>query len=384
MPFPMPRTRESGNQAMQEVQQFRKVYELADNRYPLVQMLSGSANTFYAETTKIEYAEDVPLNTAATVDAHAAGAGTLTIQNSNIGNFLIGQTIRLVNSSSGAYERARVATIDYTAGTLTYENLGDTAVAQAAGDPVYIYGTEVPEAGSSLNAIDSDYTDKYTFVQEFSTSLENSMRQTSMPGVPGSSIVEQKARKLARHRGDHERTLIYGNRHTMTDSDNKKHYYTQGILGEVTTNILDRGGSTLSYDDYVAFYENLVKSGENMDRLAVCGSTMIRTFQYWIKTYISTTMEATVFGYKVLRILTPFGDTYVMHHPTLDLNGDSDKALILDMDQILIGVHKTTKFVDNLQSQKDRLVFGEYQSMLAYIIRHEFLHGVVKGVTGGA
>lgn len=383
----------SGNQDMQEFWRDRDIAFLDAARNPGLALLKARPDAQRSvNSVKLEWAEKLPLAQAGTVEAHAAGSGTIVVEaTSDINLFVPNQTCKIVASTTGAIEIIFVKSVDYGTRTLTVEHsIGSpAAIAQILTDPIYIIGSNMGDDGSFITPVNSDYDDYYNYIQNFSTSIQISDYQRASKGVPGNKLIDLTKEKGIDHAELLEYSFLYGYRDTKT-INNVVYYFTSGCDEVIQTNKLAPAGGTITKADLDAWLAPIFDYGPS-ERICLCNNKFFQTIHDLMDEKVWIRQDVNIFGWRVERYISPYGDLILVRHPLMTRHSHNKdlSALVLDFDQLRYksmtrddGQSLDTHLKLNIGTPGKKGLTNEFETYAGFMIKNEIYHGKAVGITG--
>ena len=283
-------------------------------------------------------------------------------------------------------ERMRSAA-DGNSGTnvvdITDRSVGATAAAAVAVDDVLIItGTSHAENAIAPTSItfDTSTVTNYTQIHRTPMSISRTARKTRLR--TGDAYQQLKYDILEQHAQQLERCLFFGEQAAGSGSTPER--LSDGLAVVATTNTINVGNFTKSQMwDYL---EQAFRYG-SMEKIGFGGSGAIRELAKFAHNSGSLQIEpgtTEVYGMKLKRMTTNFGDLLLYRHPLLtDVAETRNWLIICDMAQLEYGYLDDTMFLTRRMDDMSRDgTVDEFLTECTLIYGHEQTHAVFQNVNG--
>jgi hypothetical protein len=347
--------------------------------------------------TKHEWFEDDEVALWGAVAVTGFTTGDTAISVADITVFAAGDLVLVpnANTSSSAEEVMLVTAIAGTTnGTITVTRDWSGASANhtlANGDSLRIIGSACTEDEDTPTQRYLAQTAKATYMQIFRTPVISTYTamSTKKYATEGKSNDHsyQLTKALIRHRSEIEGAGLWSKAYESLSGSSSR-WSTMGLKGIIATNKTN-AATTLTLTGFNTFCESIFKYGSSDEKLLVSAPKIISAINYWSQSKLLTHTSDTVFGVKVNRFVTAFGDfmlknSYRLEDGIASKSGFSDEAYAIDLPSVTLhyldgGVKKIgdTKLFQDREQDGTTKQTDEYISQMGWSFRHEKRHGLV-------
>ena len=288
---------------------------------PLLALSSGMASSSAKDTVTTWFEENyLSGRVLCTTDM---GVATTELVVSDIGQCVVGQIF--IVEPTGEY--LFVTAVNEGTKTITVQRgfAGTSASAQnGSSDPFGMQrlGTAHAEASDAPVAVANRGYPRLNYVQTFRNtwSVSGMAQQLEFHTGP---IKSKNVRDCSiEHAGDIERTLIWGKKAYGT-KDGQNFFLMDGIRAQLKSNI-STTTNNVSYKNLRGFLQKVFErniKGKPNERIAFCGNSVVNAFDDIARNETNARIQVhvgqTEFGFKVRRLITPYGDISLMTHPIM-------------------------------------------------------------------
>lgn len=250
-------------------------------------------------------------------------------------------------------------------------------------DHLFVIGTVYAEGTGVGNPIYQGPSKQYNYPQIFKSPVEITESANKEKTRTGKKYEDMKEEALRRLSVDMELAFIFGRRHEDTGSNGKPRRFTGGIDTHfVTTNRFD-GNGTLTKTNFDSYMEQLFAYGSE-ERLLLAGRTLISVIHKLVQantSYQITTGE-TVYGIRLQRIVTPFGDLLLKRHPLFSTNAYlRGYGVALDLSNIKERPFREIDFKENVQDNDADEKKDNFICETGLEVNHEATHAIFENFT---
>lgn len=286
--------------------------------------------------------------------------------------------------SATTLERLYVSAVDYSTHTLTVtRSIGSVAAGVLADDEeLLILGSAHQEGGDAANAISFEPTKRTNCIQIFKTALKMSMTQKQTDQYTGDDYSEQKRDAALLHKLELERAAWFndgGASYYYTGSDGRARV-TNGILNQITSNVLDAGG-TLTEAELDNFLETVGNKG-NSEKTLFASARLISIMNGWGKDRWQPSSLSEKYGLPgVKEYLNPHCKLNVVNARQIFRGPFQYWNAILDLPLLKYRPLKgrDTAF-EKVTTTKD-VVYEQFITECGFEIRNEAAHAIIKNAT---
>lgn len=372
-----------GNQAMQVIDMSRDIALIQPIRTPFFSLLVAAGKVKETESPEWYHSEGDYLATTALIDGpHLISETELNFVDASMIN--VGDVLRITRLHENVHVTGKNGnTVD------TVRDIGGTGAGAALidQDEVIVISSSKGEGADPHEAIVADYLKVDGYVQEFSTSIEQSDVQMASTGVPGSDLRSEQNKKGEEHKRKIERAAFYSKIDKETISG-KIHRYTDGLRNRISTYVSNIGGA-MSKAEFDAFCKGPMSYGSE-NKYLFCANEVYEAIVFWAKDYISADMvkfqmpDGGEFGFRVRKYLSPYGDVNIIRNASLFKGNYAGTGFLVDMDQCWwrpmkgLDTQLREKILPRAHGELD-----EWFTCGGFMIQNEKCHGYLYGVTGG-
>jgi len=369
-----------------------------DRANALLFILTVSAKRKEGSTdTKKEWFEDDEVTFWGTIST-ASTTGQTDVSVADVTIFAAGDLVLvpIVNSASTAEEVMLVTAIaGSTAGTITVtRDWSGTSSADtlAAGAALRIIGSACTEDQDTPTQRYLAQTAKATYMQIFRTPVISTHTAMSTKKYATDGKVNDHAYQLTkamiRHRSEIEAAGLWSKAYESLGTGSSARWSSMGLKSIISTNKTS-ASTTLTLTGFNTFCESIFKYGSSDEKLLVSAPKIISAINYWSQSKLITHVSDTLFGVKVLRWTSAFGDFILKNHYRLEDGvtskyGMGDEAYAIDLPSSTLyyldgGVRKIgdTKLFEDVQQDGTTTQVDEYRSQVGWGFRHEKRHGML-------
>ena len=341
---------------------------------------------------KFEWFEDAeaPLWGQATATAYSSVATAVQVLDATL--FAVDDLVIIPKATGGGIsaieEIVLVSVVTGSAGgTLTVvRGIGGASTADtiAASSPLRILGQSCVEGASVPSVRTTQKVPKASYCQIFRTPIKTSetMEATEAYAVPEGERNYQRGVALVRHRSEIEAAGLWGQAYVDSQSAGSR-WATQGVKPTIATNITDFS-TTGTYTSMLKFGEMGFRYGEKQ-KLCMAGPSILSAFDFLSANKILTSVEDTVFGVAIKKIVSSHGTYMVANNFRMEagiagLAGFNDELYLIDLPSVTMrylagnGKNLNTKLYENVVQSGAAATVDEYRSQVGWQVRHEKKH----------
>lgn len=343
------------------INQDRRVVDMAENialldpnESPFVTILKmAKKNTRKVYSPKFDWLEDDLLGYYTYVATAIASADTTSLAVDDGSIVRVGDILFV--PSVGEY--MRVTAVSTNTLTVTRGYGGSTKATAIPLDAIVLdIGPAMEEGSTNRGAKSTQTVTKHNFTQIFRTPVEisNTLAASKLHGGKEASYQRRKA--LIEHKRDIANAMYFGRMHE--DYSGAKVRRTMGgIFGFMADSesqaFSSAGGTTLTYANFDSYVARRAFAHGSSDKLMICGGNMATVVNSWAEKKLVTQVgKDKTYGVNISNLVTTYGNLNVMYDSALDKAGMTDRALILDMDNIAYAYldGRDTKLNTNIQA----------------------------------
>lgn len=356
---------------------------------PLLALTSGMKKT-KARDTVVNWFEENYLSGRVTCSTNM-GAGTTDLVFSDVTQIVPGQILLIEDSSEHVFVTA-VNTGTKTA-TVIRGYGGSTAMAKDGSSTpfgVQRLGSAHEEASERPVAFANRGYPLFNAVQTFRNSWDVSKLAQQLTYRTGPIKAKAMRDCAMEHANDMERSFIWG-RYGYGTKNGNIFFTMNGIRHQLKTNVTTGVGAT-TYVKLRTFlqkvFERNVKGYPN-ERIAFCGNSIINALDDIARaeSEINIQVGQTDFGFRVRRLITPYGEISLMTHPMFVENPKWTKDMLV----LHPGVMETRWLREQDRDDYDKdgtragkdADYGVMTSDVTVCYKAEATGGFYSGVTGG-
>jgi hypothetical protein len=265
---------------------------------------------------------------------------------------------------------------------------GETAAAALLdNDELRVIGNANEEGGPLPTPIHYDATKRSGLAQIFRTPLylTRTAKQTRLRTEE--SKRQAKIEALEMQSIDMEFAFLWGEQKETTGDNGQPLRATRGVVRAIEANAPANDntatGSSLDETELLGYLEPIYRFGST-EKLWVCGSTALNVLTNIAKA--GTQLQAApgsevVYGMRLRRFMTAFGDGLIRQHPLFNLYADWRKViLIIDMANLRYRYVTDLQYLRNRQNPGDDASKDEFLAECGLEIRHGQTHGIIRDV----
>lgn len=327
---------------LNKINQDRRVVDMAENialldpnESPFVTILKmAKKNTRKVYNPKFDWLEDDLLGyyTYVATAVSSAAATSLAVDDGSI--FRVGDILFV--PSVGEYMRVTAV----SANTLTVARGygGSTAAAAIPLDAIVLdIGPAMEEGSANRGAKSTQTVTKHNYTQIFRTPVEISGTLAASKLYGGKEASYQRRKALIEHKRDIANAMYFGRRYE--DATGAKVRRTMGgifgFMADSESHAFSANGTTLTYANFDSYVARKAFAHGSSDKLMICGGNMATVVNSWAEKKLVTQVgKDKTYGVNISNLVTTYGNLNVMYDSALDKAGMTDRALILDMDNI--------------------------------------------------
>lgn len=221
-------------------------------------------------------------------------------------------------------------------------------------------GSAFEEGSLAPTGVNFDSSKRYNYTQIFRSTLEATRTAAKTRLRTGDSIKEARRETLEIISNDVERALWFGKRGSTTHNG-KPLRTMDGVMNQITTNVVDSGDGNFSMADWEGWMETAFLYGSS-EKMAFCGNRVLTAIQQACRknSHYQFMQGQKEFGMNVTRMVCPFGEVVFKTHPLWNqmtggttggsaYYGQNSTAVILDMAQLTY----VTFMNDDIKWEKD-------------------------------
>lgn len=330
---------------MRDIDKF--ITKVRPDQYPLTSFIDGIGNKRTAISEKVEYETLVFRGRETLVDGAYSAASSqnaqITVDDASI--FGVDDQVRFpsVNGSDSKPLVCKVVAVDRTNDTINITALnggggsGQEVPAIADNSVVNRLGNNKHELASQTEVVTALPTQDFNYCGIEMALLKQSKVAAKRKAYSGLSYEDKWMMELYNFKTSREANGLYGAKKKSLDPvTGLYHYHADGITRMITQTAEYGPGSgvkTISLADIANMLEvGFASNAGSEKRLLLCGKEVITALsQITLSREIGSMESETVFGVKVNTLHSHFGDVYIKHSKTMDANGDSAAAYLIDM-----------------------------------------------------
>ena len=293
---------------------------------PLLALSSGMQSAS-AKDTIVTWFEENYLSGRITSGTNlTAGATTLVV--SDVGQCVPGQIFLIEDTAEYVY----VTAVNEATKTLTVERgFADTTAKAKDGSSTAFglqrIGSAHEEGSSAPVAVANRGYPRFNAVQTFRNTWAVSGMAQKLEYHTG-PIKSKSVRDCSiEHAGDIERSIIWG-RYSYGTKDGQNFFTMNGLRHQLSSNI-STTTNNVSYKNLRSFLQKIFErniKGKPNERIAFCGNSVVNALDDIAtssstsgstRVHINVQVGQTEFGFKVRKLITPFGDISLMTHPMM-------------------------------------------------------------------
>jgi len=281
-------------------------------------------------------------------------------------------------------------TADQAAGTsvTVQRQYGETpAAALLDNDEIRVVGNVNEQGGPVPSAIFYSPTQKYNVTQIFRTPLN--ITGTALQTHLRTEQAKQQAKieALELQSIEMEKAFIWGERFETTGPQGKPETTTRGVVrwigADAPANDNTASAGSLDETELLGYLEPIFRYGAP-EKLCLAGSTALNVLTRIAKGGTTLNMDPgseKVYGIRLKRFVTAFGDLLVKMHPLFNEYADwRQTMLILDPRQFKYRYIRDLQYLTNRQNPGDDAVIDEFMAECGLEVHHAETMGIVRGI----
>jgi hypothetical protein len=354
------------------------LYLFPNGDAPLTALLSmaGSEGT---DSSTFNWWEKGLISFSTTLTADNADVNAVSIEVADSSMF--GDAQQLFNPRTNEVMLVNGDPANATHVTVVRGSAGSTKVALLTGDVLFVIGTVYAEGTGSGKAIYTGPGKQYNYTQIFKRSVEITESANKETTRTGNKYEDMKEETLRQYSTDTEMAYLFGKRHEDTGANGKPRRWSGGLDTHfIATNRFDAVG-TMTKTLWNNWMEQLFAYGSE-ERLLLAGRSFIRYIHEMIQANTQYQIaNETVYGVKLQRIITPYGDLLLKRHPLFSgSNYLRGYGIALDVPNIKERTFREMTFKENVQDndadEKKDMFIGEH----GLEVNHEKTHAVFENI----
>jgi len=267
---------------------------------------------------KVELQEDilVPHSTTAASITGGSATETITVATGTGKYFRAGTLVRNTSAAENYLVTASPA-----ADAVAMATVGGGNMTAGTAVTLLIIGSAHAEGSASAQALSTQSTFPYNYLQNFKKAVHLSGTQLATVNYGGDDWTNQRVKATKEFKLDIERNFIYGIRYLDTTAT-ANIWYTSGLLDTAGMGISDVSqypGDAFATEAYFfnTYCKNLFAKGSG-EKTLYCGSDAIAAINDYSKVKQQTKVGEKEYGVDINAILTPFGRLNIQWHPQLE------------------------------------------------------------------
>lgn len=310
----------------------------------------------------------------------ADGTTVLTTFFFKKGDVLVNQTTK---------EHVRVTADQSSAVSVTVSRaFGETvAAAMADNQLLRLIGNAIEEGATCPSAINFDPTKKFNYTQIFRSPLEITRTAKKTRLRSEDAYRKAKADALEKESLDIEESFMWGERAEITGPGGQPLRATRGVVRfievDAAGNDNTASAGTLNETELLSYLEVYFRFG-SVEKLTLAGSTALNVLTQIAKggtTVNSDNGTEIVYGIRLKRYITAFGDLLVKQHPLFNLYTNWRQTMVvLDLKNLRY------RYIDDLAFLKDRQdpcadsKKDEFLAECGLELHHAQTFGIIRGI----
>lgn len=321
------------------------IYNLRPDESPFIAM-SSRIKKEQSIDPKFEWFGKEPRSDSDAINngaGYAAGATTIEVDNAD--KFLPGDTVRVVDATTGALEEMmRVTAVDTGANELTVQRgVGDTAAgALSDNDILYILSDAQPEGSDIPDGLSQKAAEYYNFTQisRTSSTYTRTFMQTRMR-ADETEVQKRRMEKSREHKRKVEKMLFWGERGISgagSDAPNRKtggidFWLAQSIASGVD-NTQNQAGGTITEVQMEQFLEEKAFEYGSDTKVAFCSPRVISVINNLERGKIELVNMEKEYGINISRWHSPHGTLDLVRHKLFNFGTYQYAMCVVDMEEI--------------------------------------------------
>lgn len=291
----------------------------------------------------------------------------------------------LLDETTGERMRVTIDGVDGTPLVVIRDWATDGTYTTADGNPILKIGTAYEEGAAAGSGLAYFPTKMTNYSEIFRNSLEFTRTARLSHLRTGDKIKEAKREALEMHSVDMELAFIYGKAVESTGSGGKPVRTTDGVRTLVIegTNYWANADGNVTDEEFDANMRDLFKFGST-EKLCLCGNHALMVLNQMARAGTAFQAEPgteIVYGMRLKRIVTAFGDLLVRSHPLFTQHPVYTKeALFVDMPFIKYRALTDTKFIKNRANNDVDASKDEFLTECGLELQHESVHGLYQNM----
>lgn len=335
--------------------------------------------------------KDMPTREVAVNGAQTSGDTTIEITDADGSTVLTALLFKkgdvLVNQTTKEHVRV---TADQTIATevVVSRSFGETAAAAMADNELLrLIGNAIEEGADCPSAIHFDPTKRFNYTQIFRSPLEITRTAKKTRLRSEDAYRKTKADALEKISIDMEESFIWGEREEITGPGGHPLRSTRGVVrfieADAASNDDTASAGTLNETELLTYLEDYFRFG-SVEKLSLSGSTALNVLTQIAKggtTLNSDNGSEIVYGIRLKRYMTAFGDLLVKQHPLFNrFTNWRQTILVLDLPYLRY------RYIDDLVFLKDRQgpcedrKKDEFLAEAGLELHHAKNFGIIRGV----
>lgn len=368
------------NQDRRVVDMAEKIALLDPNESPFVTILKmAKKNIRKVHNPKFDWLEDDLLGYYTYSNGGATNsATTVAVDDGSI--MRVGDILFV--PTTGEYMRVTAV----SANSLTVaRGYGGSSPAAVADDAIILnIGPAMEEGSTNRGAKSTQTITKHNFTQIFRTPVEITSTLAASKLYGGKDASYQRRKALIEHKRDIANAMYFGRMHE--DATGAKVRRTMGgifgFMADSDSHAFSEAGTKLTYANFDSYVARKAFAHGSSDKLMICGGNMATVVNSWAEKKLVTQVgKDKTYGVNISNLVTTYGNLNVMYDSALDKAGMTDRALILDMDNIAYAYldGRDTKLNTNIQAPDVDGEIDEYITECSLEFKLPKTHFLVTG-----
>lgn len=371
-----------GSMGTKTLNQDRRVIDIEEqimmldpNRSPFL-LLTKKAGKNSRYNPKFHWQEDEHMEQTSTYEGSTeTGTQETTIEVGDVELFVEGDVI-LVPATD---EYMVVTDVKVSDDDIDVERgaLGSTEANLTNEDELIIIGDASEEGAGGRDINMRKVSTPWNYMQIFKLpwGMTNTMQKQKTYGPDEWARLGRK--KSAEFKERIERAFLFGERYKDETGDQPKRY-TRGIEKWITTNVEDKGGSSLTEDAFDAWCRDHAFAHGSDRKALLASADLISKISGWAKDNIKTRTPENTYGINVQEYTTPFGVLDIVRHKMF--TGDTYGKFGIAVDTEVLGYEylRDTKLETNIQKNDEDQRKDQYIAEVGLKVGQEKRNAIIK------
>jgi hypothetical protein len=330
------------------------VTEVKPDQFPLDTLLRKIRKSETASNVKVEYDTVVYLGRQSATAALFTAAGSdadksvvLTVTTADIWTVYDTVYIPTILGADSKPLRLYVMAVDRAADTITVTAIngsgadGQRVPTIASATVIYRSAPAISETKSFWQTTTQLPARDYNYCQIMGTTIERSVVDAKLRAKSGHSFNDKVNEKIYGLRSSMEAAYLFGSRKRTLNSVDGEYVHTMNGITNIITQSIDYGtgaGATdMSIADVLDMQE-LAFAGKNGSdkRFMLCGKKVVTAMsKLTFDRQVESMGKMVMHGIKVEGLSSGFGEVYYKYSALLDNMGWENKAIVLDLDNVI-------------------------------------------------